>query len=113
MKCCCISSITNFAKVRYSAYTFVMNVSLTKELEILVQQKVETGRYSSASEVIRHALRVLEEQDRLREAQIMEVRGKIAEGLADMKAGRVVDGPQSFERARARVEKLKKSRKTK
>ena len=33
-----------------------MNVSLTPELEQLVAEKVQSGRYSSASEVIREAL---------------------------------------------------------
>ena len=43
-----------------------MNVSLTPQLEELVQKKVASGLYNSASEVIREALRLLEEQDRLR-----------------------------------------------
>jgi antitoxin ParD1/3/4 len=34
-----------------------MNVSLSPELESLVHRKVETGRYASASEVVREALR--------------------------------------------------------
>ncbi len=43
-----------------------MNVSLTPELEKLVADKVGSGRYNSASEVVREALRLLEEQDQLR-----------------------------------------------
>jgi antitoxin ParD1/3/4 len=38
-----------------------MNVSLTPELEKFVGTKVESGRYNSASEVVREALRLLEE----------------------------------------------------
>ncbi len=34
-----------------------MNVSLTPDLEQLIHQKVESGRYPSASEVVREALR--------------------------------------------------------
>jgi antitoxin ParD1/3/4 len=41
-----------------------MNVSLTPQLERLVAERVESGRYASAGEVIREALR-LEERDRL------------------------------------------------
>jgi putative addiction module CopG family antidote len=59
----------------------LMNVSLTPELEKLVQEKVKTGRYNSASEVVREALRLLEEQDQLRALRLEEVRKKIAEGL--------------------------------
>ena len=36
-----------------------MNVSLTPDLEELVHKKVESGRYTSASEVVREALRLL------------------------------------------------------
>jgi antitoxin ParD1/3/4 len=38
-----------------------MNVSLSRELERYVQEKIQSGRYSSASEVIREALRSLQE----------------------------------------------------
>ena len=44
----------------------VMNVSLTPELESLVNHKVKTGLYNSASEVVREALRLLEEEDRIK-----------------------------------------------
>lgn len=40
-----------------------LNVSLTPELTAFVTSKVETGRYRSASEVVREALRLLEQQD--------------------------------------------------
>ncbi|MGH7814897.1 MAG: type II toxin-antitoxin system ParD family antitoxin [Candidatus Binataceae bacterium] len=42
-----------------------MNVSLTVELEKRVAERVASGRYASASEVIREALRLLDERDRL------------------------------------------------
>lgn len=41
-----------------------MNVSLTPHFEEMVRRKVESGRYGSASEVVREALRLLEEHDR-------------------------------------------------
>jgi antitoxin ParD1/3/4 len=41
-----------------------MNVSLTPALEKLVQTKVKTGRYTSASEVVREALRLMEQRDK-------------------------------------------------
>ncbi len=40
-----------------------MNVSLTKPLESFVQEKVDSGMYASASEVIRAGLRLLAESD--------------------------------------------------
>ncbi len=45
-----------------------MNVSLTTELEDFVTAKVESGRYTSASEVVREALRLMEERDQARNA---------------------------------------------
>ena len=43
-----------------------MNVTLTPELKKFVSAKVRTGRYNSASEVVREALRLLEEHDQQR-----------------------------------------------
>ena len=40
-----------------------MNVSLTPELERVVNEKVESGMYQTASEVVREALRLLKERD--------------------------------------------------
>ena len=40
-----------------------MQVTLTKELEQLVEAKVRSGRYADASDVMRHALRELEQRD--------------------------------------------------
>ncbi|WP_370677689.1 type II toxin-antitoxin system ParD family antitoxin [Pleomorphomonas sp. PLEO] len=40
-----------------------LNVSLTEELMRFVKSKVDSGRYTSASEVVREALRLLERQD--------------------------------------------------
>lgn len=67
-----------------------MNVSLTPELETLVNKKVKTGRYNSASEVVREALRLLEEQDRMKELRRDELRAEIMKGADDIKAGRYV-----------------------
>jgi len=49
-----------------------MNVSLTPELERFVNGKVQTGRYNSASEVVREALRLLEQHEQARAAQLGE-----------------------------------------
>ena len=40
-----------------------MQVTLTKELEKLVEEKVRRGRYADASDVMRDALRLLEQRD--------------------------------------------------
>lgn len=77
-----------------------MNVHLTPELKKLVEQEVASGQYASASEVVREGLRLLVEERRWRE----EVRRKIAEGMAQAKAGQLVDGDEAFERLRKRID---------
>ena len=59
-----------------------MNVNLTPQLEELVRSKVASGLYTSASEVVREALRLMEEQDRLREAKLAQLRNDLRQGLA-------------------------------
>ena len=51
-----------------------MNISLTTELEQLVNDKVKTGMYQTASEVIREGLRLLRERDQRLEALRNDVR---------------------------------------
>ncbi len=47
-----------------------MNINLTPYLESMVRQKVESGLYTSASEVLREALRLMDEQDQLRATKL-------------------------------------------
>ena len=58
-----------------------MNVNLTPQLEELVRAKVASGLYTSASEVVREALRLMEEQDRLRAAKLDQLRADVRKGL--------------------------------
>jgi antitoxin ParD1/3/4 len=67
-----------------------MNVHLTPELESLVQTKVKSGRYNSASE----AVRLFEERERIREMQVRELRKRINEGWASLERGEGVDGDE-------------------
>lgn len=61
-----------------------MNVSLTPELEALVDNKVQSGMYQTASEVVRAALRLLKERDEAQARRIEELRRDIAIGLSDL-----------------------------
>jgi len=54
-----------------------MNVSLTPELEQYIRTKVDSGRYLSASEVVREALRLLEQKEK----QLEDLRVEIQKGL--------------------------------
>jgi len=83
-----------------------MNINLTPELEKLVQTKVKSGRYNSASEVVREALRLMEERDHLRILRRDEIRHKIAEGLASLRSGKRVKSEQVFKRIEAELDAL-------
>jgi antitoxin ParD1/3/4 len=58
-----------------------MNVSLTDELVRFVKAKVDSGRYTSSSEVVREALRLLEKQDREEADKLAWLRQAYQEGL--------------------------------
>jgi antitoxin ParD1/3/4 len=70
-------------------------------LENFVSAKVGTGRYTSASEVVREALRLLEEHDTAGAAQLAEFNGEIARRLASLDRGETVDPIE----ARARLQR--------
>ena len=85
-----------------------MNVSLTPELDKFVTRKVESGRYTSASEVVREALRLLKEHDSARSAQIAIFNRELATRLESLDRGENVN-PES---ARGRIhQKSRKRRK--
>ena len=81
-----------------------MNVSLTPELEQWVDERVRSGRYASASEVIREALRLLEVQEAAKQRQLESVRQKIDRGLDQLKEGKGIgpDDARSIIRAARR-----------
>lgn len=87
-----------------------MNVSLTPELEKFVSGKVELGRYNSASEVVREALRLLEQHDSARAAQLAEFNEELGRCLAALDRGAVVDPGVARARLERRSEQRRKSR---
>jgi antitoxin ParD1/3/4 len=65
------------------------NVNLTEELDRFVYSRIESGRYESASEVMRAALRTLEREELEHEARLTALRTAIDEGEA---SGIAADG---------------------
>ncbi|KGO32630.1 MAG: type II toxin-antitoxin system ParD family antitoxin [Desulfoprunum sp.] len=59
-----------------------MNVNLTPQLESLIKQKVDSGLYNSASEVVREALRLMEQRDRVRAIKLEQLRQDIDDGMS-------------------------------
>lgn len=83
-----------------------MNVSLTPELERRIAEKVESGLYTSASEVVRESLRLLFETEEVRERRLDRLRAEIRLGLDELDRGEGIPG----ERVRAEVAERLESR---
>jgi antitoxin ParD1/3/4 len=62
-----------------------MNVSLSPQLERMIEERIASGRYGSASEVIQEALQVLEDRERLQ-----GLRRQAAEGLESLERDEVL-----------------------
>ena len=80
-----------------------MNVSLPSAMEKMVDERVRSGMYSSASEVVREALRLLKERDELRRQQLEQLRKDIAIGIAQADRGEVA--PLNLEGMKRRLRK--------
>ena len=81
-----------------------MNVHLTNELKTFVQERVDSGRFATASEVIRAGLRALEEDEKWR----ADVQQRIAAGVAQAKAGQLLDGDEAFDELMERIDERRK-----
>ncbi|EQD52556.1 addiction module antidote protein [mine drainage metagenome] len=88
-----------------------MNVSLTPQLEELVRKKVDSGRYASASEVVREALRLLDAYETVRASSLVKLRADVEAGWKDVEEGRVSDfNPEDVKRrGRERLARAKSS----
>jgi antitoxin ParD1/3/4 len=87
-----------------------MNVSLTPELDRFVMSKVESGRYTSASEVVREALRLLENSDRSRIEQIAEFNRELDRRIAAADRGETMAADEVWESLRKKSEEFRKKR---
>jgi antitoxin ParD1/3/4 len=85
-----------------------MDVHLTAELEQLVQSRVETGRYNSPGEVVREALRLLEERDAIITLRKEEIREEIAQGVDSLRLGKGVDGEAVFDRIEGELDTIER-----
>lgn len=83
-----------------------MNISLSPALQRFIAAHVATGRYQSASEVVREGLRLLEERERDKQAALEDVRRKIAVGLEQLRRGEGLDGEAAFRELEARAKRL-------
>ena len=84
-----------------------ININLTPQLEAMVRDKVAGGLYGSASEVVREALRLMQEQDQLRAMKLEQLQTDIRAGLESGSAGEL-DVAAIKRRGRERLAKTTK-----
>ncbi|MBI5590742.1 MAG: type II toxin-antitoxin system ParD family antitoxin [Deltaproteobacteria bacterium] len=77
--------------------------AIGSHFENLIKQKIESGRYSSASEVVRDALRLFEEHEELRATQIKNLRQQLQDGR---KSGAGIPAEKNINRLEAKYSKL-------
>jgi antitoxin ParD1/3/4 len=87
-----------------------MNVSLTPELERQIEQRVASGNYTSASEVMREALRLFFRFDESSSREIDLLNQRIAEGLAQLDRGEAIPGDEARRVTRERIAARRKAR---
>lgn len=80
-----------------------MNVSLTPELERQVEERLKSGLYTSASELVREALRLFFRYDAARSREVEALDQRIREGLEPLDRGEGVPGPEARRRSRERL----------
>lgn len=83
-----------------------MNVNLSPRLEELVRAQVVSGMCTSASEVVREALRLMDEQDRLRAVKLEQLREDIRQAPA---SGAAQPWNEAQAKARARTRRSNKA----
>jgi antitoxin ParD1/3/4 len=83
-----------------------MNISLTPELEHFVQDKVNSGMYTSASEVIRESLRLLYTYDDLQKQRLQQLNQAIDIGLNELKANKKIPAQKSYQRLSQKIDRI-------
>ncbi|MEZ2303172.1 MAG: type II toxin-antitoxin system ParD family antitoxin [Microcoleus sp.] len=69
-----------------------MNITLKPEQSELIQQKLNSGKYNNAEEVIAEALQLLYQRDREYETWVEETRGKVDVAIDELRRGEGIDG---------------------
>lgn len=87
-----------------------MQVSLTPDLERFIERQVLSGRYQSANEVVRAALKLLEDRDRTQAHELETLRQKVAAGVEQLDRNDVWTLPQSTQTALREIEERGRER---
>ena len=87
-----------------------LNVSLTPELEEYISSKVQSGSYTSASEVVREGLRLLQASEESKVEWATNARAKVERGWQQAQNGQLVDGVTAMDRVKVRMDTTIKAR---
>jgi antitoxin ParD1/3/4 len=91
-----------------------MNVHLTPELEKFITDKVASGEYSTASEVVWHALNLLAEEDKPRAQRLEEFNRELKARIESLDRGEGISSEEALrhfkERSARRRAELEASR---
>jgi antitoxin ParD1/3/4 len=82
--------------------------TLGKHFETFVQAQLASGRYNNASEVVRDALRLMEERER----RLAALDAALVRGIADADAGRVTPAEAVLDRLEAKYTRMVAERET-
>ncbi|MGL5835950.1 MAG: type II toxin-antitoxin system ParD family antitoxin [Waterburya sp.] len=80
-----------------------MNIKLKPEQEKFIQDKIASGEYNNADDVITEAFKLLE----IREKKLKELQAKIAIGTEQIANGQLTDGEQVFARLQEKINRVK------
>jgi antitoxin ParD1/3/4 len=87
-----------------------MNISLTAELEKYVHEKVDSGYYTSVSEVIRESLRLMHTYDDLQKQRINQLNQAIEIGLTELNTGHKIPAEESYKRLSKKIKNIAKTK---
>jgi antitoxin ParD1/3/4 len=79
-----------------------MNVHLGPDFDEFVAGLLKGGQYQSQSEILREGLRLLKEQEEVKQMRLSALRKEIAAGVEQADQGQFVDGPEAFAQIRER-----------
>jgi antitoxin ParD1/3/4 len=79
-----------------------MQIQLKPEQEKFIQEKIASGEYTNADDVIAEAFKLLE----VRERKITELRAKIVVGTKQIANGQVTDGEIFFDKLQKKINKI-------
>ena len=88
-----------------------VNISLTPELDAFLQSRVESGRYQTTSEVVREALRLLQNQEKDREEGLKQLKAKLQRGVAQADRGELLEADAVFRELRQLIQERRRVKK--